>query len=422
MDSFLSSALHLARQGYRVLPVDREKKPLIKAWTAGTATDDEEQIEKWWGGKFAGQNVGISTGPSDLLVVEVDPRKGGDEAIGRWLREYDTEFVKTVIARSGTGGEHFYFNADGIRFRTTAGEIAPGVDTRAVGGMVVAPASVHANGRAYRWEPGYSPDDRPLLPVPDFLKQLTPLSRSPRSERRAAFVRPVAGAHLNLARLRKLAADAIARRNLAELDMDDGFALVAQRFLGTPVDVQLGQAFLCILPGHHERHPSASLGKDSHGRWVYRDHHQRGGCALYMTLADAYASQRRGWVQKMDGPTLAVWKLAMLAEMALVDPIDVPLRPLSDDASLDVCRLYEGARRLLSLKWLYEYGAATACAWAFMADWTGMDERAVGAAMNELLRMKILRQVSTHRAAKGGTMALFLPVGKARTARRKCSK
>jgi hypothetical protein len=404
------------------LPVDREKKPLIKGWTAGTATTDEEQIEKWWCGKFAGRNVGISTGPSNLLVVEVDPRKGGDEAIGRWLREYDTEFVKTVTARSGTGGEQFYFNADGIRFRTTVGEIAPGVDTRAVGGMVVAPSSIHANGRAYRWQPDYSPDDRPLLPVPDFLKHLIPLSRSPRSERRTSLARPVAGAHLNLTRLRRLVADALARGNLAEPDLDDEFALAAQRFLGVPADVELGQSFLCILPGHFERNPSASLGKDSHGRWVYRDHHQRGGCPLYMTLADAYASQRRGWIQKMDGPTLAVWKLAMLAEMGLVDPVAVPLRLLPDDASDDVRRLYGGVRHLLSLKWLYEYGAATPCAWSFMADWTGMDERAVGAAMKELLRMKILSQVSTHRAARGGTMAVFLPVGKAQTGRRKCSK
>jgi hypothetical protein len=124
----------------------------------------------------------------------------------------------------------------------------------------------------------------------------------------------------------------------------------------------------------------------------------------------------------MDGPTLAVWKIAMLADMGLVEPVDVPLRPLPDDASDDVRWLYEGIRRLLSLKWLYDNGAATACTWSFMADWTGMDERAVGAAMQALLRLRMIRQVGTHRATNGSAMALFLPTGKARTTHRKCSK
>ena len=38
--------------------------------------------------------------------------------------------------------------------------------------MVVAPPSVHASGRAYRWEAGRAPDEMPLAPTPGWLLQV----------------------------------------------------------------------------------------------------------------------------------------------------------------------------------------------------------------------------------------------------------
>jgi len=148
----------------------------------------------------------------------------------------------------------------------------------------------------------------------------------------------------------------------------------------------------------------------------------RGGCPQFMTLAEAYASRPCGRVRDIAGPTLATGKIAMRAAMGLVDPVEVPMRTLPDGAGENLRRVYEGVRRLLSVKWLYDYGAATPCAWSFMADWTGLDERDVGTAMKELLRLKIIRHVDTHTTARGVEMALFLPVSTARSAHRKGSK
>lgn len=413
-DVFLTSALSLAQHGLKVLPVARDtKKPLIEGWTTATATDDPARIERWWTGKFADANVGVSTGMSDLLVVEFDPRHGGDETFHEWMREYDTDFFKTVTAISGSGGQHLYYRAGGIRFQTTQQVIGVGVDTRGQAGMVVAPRSIHANGEPYRWERGYSPDDREMRPVPDFLKTLVPLARAPRAARRVRDGVVGLDAFGDVGYLRRIAAEAVAARRLDDLDKDDRFALAVQQHLGVPRDVALGRAFLCVLPGHAENSPSASLGRDNAGRWIYHDWHRRGGCPEYLTLADVYFSIHCGWVRASHGPTLAVWKLRLLHEMGLLDPAPVPMRPLPDDAEDDVRAVYDGFRDLLALKWTYEPKVATTFSWSFAEDWLNLDERRVAVAMRTLLKRKIIRKVGVHLADNGTPMAVFLPCRKA---------
>ena len=54
-------------------------------------------------------------------------------------------------------------------------------------------------------------------------------------------------------------------------------ALACAAALGVPTD-RVGQAFLCVLPGHDEAHPSASLHWDPKtGALQYRDWHARDG-------------------------------------------------------------------------------------------------------------------------------------------------
>lgn len=59
--------------------------------------------------------------------------------------------MDTLEARTGTGGAHVYFKAPSVALKNTAGTIRPGVDTRADGGFVVAPPSMHPNGQRYEW-------------------------------------------------------------------------------------------------------------------------------------------------------------------------------------------------------------------------------------------------------------------------------
>ena len=56
--------------------------------------------------------------------------------------------TRTVI--SGGGGRHFWFRYRGP-IPSTAGRIAPGLDTRGDGAYVIVPPSVHPNGRRYEF-------------------------------------------------------------------------------------------------------------------------------------------------------------------------------------------------------------------------------------------------------------------------------
>jgi Bifunctional DNA primase/polymerase, N-terminal/Primase C terminal 1 (PriCT-1) len=71
--------------------------------------------------------------------------------------------------QTGSGGLHLYFQYDKqLALRNTAGKLAPGIDTRASGGYVVAAPSRHAGGNRYYWKdrrPGY-------VQAPDALLEL----------------------------------------------------------------------------------------------------------------------------------------------------------------------------------------------------------------------------------------------------------
>src|SRR2546425_11678815 len=91
----LAEALRLAERGWRVFPVhcirsdgrcscthaecgSPGKHPHVTDWP-GAATTDPETITNWWT-NWPDANVGVCTG-NGLLVVDVDPRHGGEERL-----------------------------------------------------------------------------------------------------------------------------------------------------------------------------------------------------------------------------------------------------------------------------------------------------------------------------------------------------
>jgi hypothetical protein len=115
--------------------------------------------------------VGVVTGLiSGLVVLDVDPGHGGDESLARFVHRY-APFPATVEAVTGGGGRHFYFAHPGGDMRNRAG-LAPGIDLRGDGGMVVAPPSMHPSGRRYAWRTGHAPHARSLAPMPTWLADL----------------------------------------------------------------------------------------------------------------------------------------------------------------------------------------------------------------------------------------------------------
>jgi len=170
------AALVYAGLGWSVLPVrGGEKRPLI-AWTELQARRaDADEVRDWYR-QWPDANVGVVTGAiSNLLVLDIDPGHGGDDSLTGWSERHGP-LPDTVTARTGGGGRHYYFAHPGGEVRNRAA-IAPGIDLRGDGGMVVAPPSRHPSGRRYAWADGHDPESLALAPPPAWLLRL--LGRRP---------------------------------------------------------------------------------------------------------------------------------------------------------------------------------------------------------------------------------------------------
>ncbi len=145
----LDALLYIAR-GWSVFPlVPRTKTPAMKLapLLAGQVRLDAAQVKAIWTAT-PDAGVAIVTGkPSGVVVLDVDPRNGGDEAAVRAALGYTPQFV----VRTGGGGIHIYCAMGAADVRCGKTSMA-GVDRKGSGGFVVAPPSYHPNGQPYRWE------------------------------------------------------------------------------------------------------------------------------------------------------------------------------------------------------------------------------------------------------------------------------
>jgi putative DNA primase/helicase len=114
------------------------------------ATTDPAQIRRWWQ-KWPDANIGGATGGAiRLLVVDVDPKSGGDASLCDLTEAHGQEWLNTLHIETGSRGSHFFYTyPPEIELRNTASKLAPGIDTRASGGYVVLPPSIHVSGRQY---------------------------------------------------------------------------------------------------------------------------------------------------------------------------------------------------------------------------------------------------------------------------------
>ena len=191
MASLLADALAYAENGYAVIPVGRNKIPLINDWPNKAATDSQ-QIISWWS-QWPDANIGIVCGEKSggLIVVDVDIKNGkrGDEALQQFQAMYGG-FPSTVTCRTGSGGQHLYFkDPDHYPGKYKNGvEVIQGVDIRADGGFVVAPPSVNADGHAYTWvhDVGLLDEDPADLndSVADLLRRSHQPKKSQKTEKR----------------------------------------------------------------------------------------------------------------------------------------------------------------------------------------------------------------------------------------------
>jgi len=175
------AVLAYARRGWQVLPLwwpgptggcscglpdcdSTGKHPLQRLVPRGLhdATSRVDAVVEWWR-SVPYANVGIRTGiESGLVVVDVDGQAG---RLALRALVASNALFRARWARTGSGGWHAYFAYPGTHVPNSAGSMGEGLDVRGDGGYVVAPPSLHARRRRYRWVGlGDAAGELPALP------------------------------------------------------------------------------------------------------------------------------------------------------------------------------------------------------------------------------------------------------------------
>jgi hypothetical protein len=149
---------YAALLGWPVFPCKPDKTPYTQHGFKD-ASSDPEQIQAWWE-QWPDAAIGLPTGrASGVYVVDIDRGKDGPAS---WQRLEDIHRdVVTMVARTGGGGWHLYFEAPEFELRNTAGRLGDGIDTRGDGGYVILPPSPHASGSSYEWRKWRRPQHLP---------------------------------------------------------------------------------------------------------------------------------------------------------------------------------------------------------------------------------------------------------------------
>lgn len=149
------AAVWYVENGFGVFPLKPEGKRPNCPHGLNDWTDNPEDVRKWWA-KHPNDNIGIACGtPSGgLLVLDFDvdeeKEKDGLATLYEWEKAHG-ELPETAVAITGRGGMHYLYRTDRTNIHPSVNHELS-VDVRSDGSYIVAPPSVHENGRKYEWQ------------------------------------------------------------------------------------------------------------------------------------------------------------------------------------------------------------------------------------------------------------------------------
>jgi hypothetical protein len=175
-----AAALGHSRRGWVLVPLKPGTGMPARKWKNLARTPPGSVAAHWPGPTY---NPGILTGPSGLVVTDLDDADAHDTKIpaewaalgvthGSEVLAVLADRAKAVIPATYTvttprGGKHLYFAAAAqTEVRNSSGKVGPAIDIRGRGGLVVGAGSVR-EGRAYEVL-----DDRDPVPLPGWLAEL----------------------------------------------------------------------------------------------------------------------------------------------------------------------------------------------------------------------------------------------------------
>lgn len=137
----VDGALYMYVRGFKVFPLRPDKKiPALKDWQAW-AQKAEEKIIKQYATANPSHNWGVLCG-NGVGVIDLDnkPTKDRDGITAiKHLIQSNGKLPKTLTVLTPTKGKHLYYKSDELP--NTVNGLAKGIDTRGLGGYVVAPGS-----------------------------------------------------------------------------------------------------------------------------------------------------------------------------------------------------------------------------------------------------------------------------------------
>lgn len=145
------------------------KHPVFSKWRE-IATTDVDKLQAWWR-RWPRANIGLLMGGvASLVCVDIDGDEGR-ESLKR-LEAENSKLPKTRSQSTGRagGGEHFIFHVDPfyVDWIRNRAKVAPGLDFRSEGGLIVAAPSLHLSGNRYQWrDPHY-----PIAELPEWMFKL----------------------------------------------------------------------------------------------------------------------------------------------------------------------------------------------------------------------------------------------------------
>ena len=165
MSSPRHAAHWYARRGFHVFACVARGKVPATAHGCSDATDATDAIDRMWSAD-PDFNVAIACGPSAVCVVDVDGEAGA-ASLARLVGAHGALPPTPTVTTAR--GLHFYFaDPDGV-IRNSASKLGEGIDTRGVGGYVLAPPSVHPSGAVYRWALRRGLHEVDLAPLPSWI-------------------------------------------------------------------------------------------------------------------------------------------------------------------------------------------------------------------------------------------------------------
>lgn len=329
----LADALAYARLGWAVFPCAQGKAPLT-AHGHRDASTDPATIRAMWA-TWPRAQVGVACGASGLCVVDldIDADRGLDgEAAFAALRGIELDGAD-LIASTPRGGRHLIYRMpEGDPVKSTTSKIAPGIDTRAHGGYIVAPSAASPDRVWLIGEPGDA-----LSPPPAWLDALLPRASTTRETEHSA-PQSSTGARSDSGIALALLPETVARIRSALVfvcnDEREDWLKVGMALKSTGAQAQAFDLWVewsrstansALFQGHPGDHPKFDAADQMR---VWRSLSKFFADGTEITIATLFwIAQANGYIDVLDTPTTID---------APVEPVDETTAPSGDDEPFPV--------------------------------------------------------------------------------------